>query len=203
MPKERSQRVALYARVSDPRGGRQHPDIQLSELRDYARHRGWEVLPEFVYVDRLSGSRDSRPELNRLMADARRRRFNIVLVWKLDRLGRSLRHLVNTLAEFESLGIALVSMRESLDLSVPAGRLMFQIIGAMAEFERGLISERVTAGMRHAKTRGIHVGRPSVSVDSAKIRELRESGLGWREIAAELKVSVGTLYNKLHTKTGA
>jgi DNA invertase Pin-like site-specific DNA recombinase len=166
-------------------------------LRDYARRRGWEVPPEFVYVDRITGSRDSRPELNRLMADARRRRFSLVLVWKLDRLGRSLRHLVNTLAEFEALGIALVSMRESLDLSVPAGRLMFQIIGAMAEFERGLISERVTAGMRHAKTRGIHVGRPSVQVDAAKIRELRDSGLGWREIAKELKVSVGTIYNKM------
>jgi DNA invertase Pin-like site-specific DNA recombinase len=199
MPKERSQRVALYVRVSDARDGRQHPEIQLSELRDYARHRGWEVLPEFVYVDRLSGSRDSRPELNRLMSDARRRRFNLVLVWQLDRLGRSLRHLVNTLAEFESLGIALVSMRENLDLSVPAGRLMFQIIGAMAEFERGLISERVTAGMKHAKNRGIHVGRPSVQVDSAKIRELRESGRGWREIAVELKVSVGTLYNRFRT----
>ena len=90
-------------------------------------------------------------------------------------------------------------MRESLDLSVPAGRLMFQIIGAMAEFERGLISERVTAGMHHAKSRGIHVGRPRVQVDAEKIRELRESGLGWREIAAELKVSVGTLYNRART----
>jgi DNA invertase Pin-like site-specific DNA recombinase len=170
--------------------------LQLSELRDYAHHRGWEIQPEFEYVDRMTGSKDRRPALDRLMSDARRSRFNLVLVWKLDRLGRSLRHLVNTLAEFESLGIALVSMRESLDLSVPAGRLMFQIIGAMAEFERELISERVTAGMRHAKTRGIHVGRPPVSVDSAKIRELRESGLGWREIAAELKVSVGTIYNK-------
>lgn len=88
-------------------------------------------------------------------------------------------------------------MRENLDLSVPAGRLMFQIIGAMAEFERRLISEMVTAGMRHAKSRGVHVGRPSVQVDAARIRELRDSGLGFREIAAELKVSVGTLYNKL------
>lgn len=189
-------RVAIYARVSDPRDGRQNPEIQLSELRDYAHHRGWAVKPEYEFMDRMTGSKDRRPALDRLMTEARRRRLDIVLVWKLDRLGRSLRHLVNTLADFESLDIALVSLCENLDLSVPAGRLMFQIIGAMAEFERGLISERVTAGMRHAKSRGIHVGRPSVHVDSAKIRELRESGLGWREIAAELKVSVGTLYNR-------
>jgi DNA invertase Pin-like site-specific DNA recombinase len=190
-------RVAIYARVSDPRDGRQHPEIQLNELRDYAHHRGWEIKPEFEYVDRMTGSKDRRPALDRLMADARRRRFDTVLVWKLDRMGRSLRHLLNTLVEFEALGIALVSMRENLDLSVPAGRLMFQIIGAMAEFERGLISERVTAGMRHAKTRGIHVGRPSVQVDAARIKAMRASGLGFREIAAELKVSVGTLYNKI------
>jgi DNA invertase Pin-like site-specific DNA recombinase len=104
---------------------------------------------------------------------------------------------VNTLAEFEALGIALVSMRENLDLSVPAGRLMFQIIGEMAEFGRGLISEGVTAGIRHAKSRRVHVGRPSVQVDADRIKAMRDSGLGFREIAEQLKVSVGTLYNRL------
>ena len=186
-------RIALYARVSDPRDGRQHPEIQLSELREYATQRKWTVLCE--YIDHISGAKDSRPELNRLMTDARRRRFDLVLVWKLDRLGRSLRHLVNTLAEFEALGIGLVSMRESLDPTTPMGKAMFGMIGVMAEFERGLISERVTAGMRHAKSKGIHVGRPRVRVDAAIIKAKRDSGLGWREIAAELRVSVGTLYN--------
>ena len=162
-------------------------------MREYAAHRGWRVLCE--YIDHISGAKDSRPELNRLMADARRRRFDLVLVWKLDRLGRSLRHLVNTLGEFEALGIGLVSMRENLDPTTPMGKAMFGMIGVMAEFERGLISERVTAGMRHAKSKGIHVGRPRVLVNAAKIAELRGAGRGWREIAQELHVSVGTLYN--------
>jgi DNA invertase Pin-like site-specific DNA recombinase len=188
-------RIALYARVSDPRDGRQHPELQLGELRDYAAQRRWPVLCE--YVDRITGSKDSRPHLNRMMSDARHRRFDLVLVWKLDRLGRSLRHLVNTLAEFEALGIALVSMRESLDPTTPMGKAMFGMIGVMAEFERGLISERVTAGMRHAKSKGIHVGRPRVEVSAAKIKTMRESGVGWRDIARELNVSVGTLYNAL------
>lgn len=192
-------RTAIYARVSDPRDGRQHPEIQVTELRDYAAQRRWNVSPEHEYVDRITGSRDSRPDLNRLMADARRRRFDLVLVWKLDRLGRSLRHLVNTLAEFEALGIALVSMRENLDPTTPMGKAMFGMIGVMAEFERGLISERVTAGMRHAKSRGIHVGRPRVLVNAAKIKAMREADVKWRDIAKELKVSVGTLYNKLRT----
>jgi DNA invertase Pin-like site-specific DNA recombinase len=190
-----AKRIALYGRVSDTREGRQHPELQLSELRDYAAQRGWTIIDE--YVDHISGSKDSRPQLNRMMADARRRRFDVVLVWKLDRLGRSLRHLVNCLFEFEALGIALVSLRESIDMSLPSGRLMFQIIGAMAEFERGLIQERVIAGMRHAKSKGIHVGRPRVHVEAAKVRTMREAGIAWREIAKELKVSVGTLYNAL------
>ncbi len=188
-------RIALYARVSDPRDGRQHPELQLGELREYAAQRKWTVLCE--YIDHISGAKDSRPQLNRMMTDARRRKFDLVLVWKLDRLGRSLRHLVNTLAEFEALGIGLVSMRESLDPTTPMGKAMFGMIGVMAEFERGLISERVTAGMRHAKSKGIHVGRPRVQVDAAAIKAMRESGRGWREIAAELHVSVGTIFNRI------
>ena len=124
-------RVALYARVSTLNG--QHPEMQLSELRDYAFRRGWEITGE--YVDQgVSGSKDSRPALNRLMADAHRRRFDIVACWKVDRFGRSLKHLVNALADLDSYGVAFVSLRDNLDLSTPTGRLMFQIIGAMAEF---------------------------------------------------------------------
>ena len=112
--------------------------MQLVELREYAVRRGWQVIEE--YVDHgVSGSKESRPALNRLMSDARQRKFNILLVWKIDRFGRSLKHLVNSVVELESVGVAFVSLRDSLDLSSPAGRLMAQLLGAMAEFERSLL----------------------------------------------------------------
>jgi len=127
------------------------------------------------------------------MADGKRRKFDAVLVWKLDRFGRSLRHLVNALAEFESLNIAFVSLSDNLDLSTPSGRLMFNITGAMAEFERELIRERVRAGMKNAKAKGAHIGRPRANVDAAQIARLRSSGSSLREIASRLGVSVGTV----------
>src|SRR5215469_14007070 len=144
-------RVALYARVSTLNG--QDPEMQLSELREYAGRRGWTISDE--YVDQgVSGSKESRPELNRLTADAHRRAFDAVLVWKIDRYGRSLKHLVDSLADLAAYGVAFVSFRDNLDLSTPSGRLMFQIIGAMAEFERSLIQERVRAGLCNARTNG-------------------------------------------------
>jgi len=150
-------RVGVYARVSTA-NCQQDPELQLSELREYATRRGWEIAE--IYTDNgVSGSKDSRPALNRLMADAGQRKFDTVLVWKLDRFGRSLRHLINALAELEARGIAFVSLRDNLDLGTPSGRLMFQIIGAMAEFERALIQERVKAGLRHARSKGKRLGR--------------------------------------------
>src|SRR5438132_13606943 len=128
-----STRVAIYARVSTTNHG-QDVGMQTRELRQFAEARGWTVAGEYVDAG-VSGAKDSRPELNRLMADAKRRGFDVVLVWKLDRFGRSLRHLVNALAEFESLNIAFVFLSDNLDLSTASGRLMFNIIGAMAEFE--------------------------------------------------------------------
>ena len=187
-----SARVAIYARVSTVNHG-QDAGLQTGEMRQFAEARGWKLADE--YVDHgVSGSTDSRPELNRLMADAKRRKFDVVLVWKLDRFGRSLRHLVNALAEFESLGIAFVSLSDNLDLSTASGRLMFQIIGAMAEFERALIQERVKAGIRNARSKGRRIGRPRVAVDAARITRLRAAGLSWPKIARELGVSVGTVY---------
>src|SRR5437588_10674462 len=184
-------RVAVYARVSRRIG--QDPEMRLRELREYASRRGWLVGKE--YIDKgVSGTRESRPALNDLMADAHRRKFDAVLVWKIDRFGRSLRHLVNSLAELGALGVAFVSFRDNLDLSTPSGRLMFQIIGAMAEFERALIQERVRAGLRNAKAKGKRIGRPRQEVDVSKVLKLRAEGLSWRAISERLKVGLGTVY---------
>ena len=182
-------RVGLYARVSTLNG--QDPEMQLSELREYAARRGWTVSGE--YVDHVSGSKESRPELNRLTVDAHRRAFDAVLVWKIDRYGRSLKHLVNALADLNAYGVAFISFRDNLDLSTPSGRLMFQIIGAMAEFERSLIQERVRAGLRNARAKGKRLGRPSVKVDAAEIARLRSQGIGWRAVASQLGVGLGTV----------
>lgn len=184
-------RVAIYARVSTTNHG-QDVSLQTRDLEQFAQARGWSLADSYLDLG-VSGSKDNRPELNRLMADAHKRRFDVVLVWKLDRFGRSLRHLVNALAEFESLNIAFVSLSDNLDLSTASGRLMFQIIGAMAEFERALIQERVKAGIRNARAKGRRIGRPRVAVDAARIAVLRASGLSWRRIERELGVSARTV----------
>jgi DNA invertase Pin-like site-specific DNA recombinase len=186
--------VALYARVSTLNN--QDPELQLAELRDYAGRRGWEIVEEFIDQG-VSGCRESRPALNRLMTDASRRRFDAVLVWKIDRFGRSLKHLVNALAEFAALGVAFISLRDNLDLSTPSGRLMFQIIGAMGEFERALIQERVRAGLRNARAKGRRLGRPRVIVDAWRIASLREQGRSWSQIKEQTGVSKGTAQRAL------
>lgn len=126
------------------------------------------------------------------MADACRRRFDAILVWKIDRFGRSLKHLVNALAELGALGVSFISLRDNLDLSTPSGRLMFQIIGAMAEFERALIQERVRAGLRNARAKGKRLGRPRMVVDASRIATLRAQGRSWAEIKTEVGISKGT-----------
>src|SRR5882672_859264 len=141
----------------------------------------------------MTGSKDSRPSLNRLMADAGQRKFDAVLCWKLDRFGRSLRHLVNSLAELEALRVAFISLRDNLDLATPSGRLMFQIIGAMAEFERSLIQERVRAGLRNAKAKGKRLGRRPVLVNVTKVAALRTAGDSWETISRKTGIGVGTL----------
>jgi DNA invertase Pin-like site-specific DNA recombinase len=190
-------RVAIYARVSTLIG--QSPEMQLAELREYASRRGWEVFAEYVDSG-ISGAKESRPELNRLIADAHRRHFDLVLCWKVDRFGRSLKHLVNALADLDSYGIAFVSLRDNLDLSTPSGRLMFQIIGAMAEFERSLIQERVRAGLRNAKLKGKILGRPPMTLDRERIARLRASGASIREISAQLEVSTATIHKALRRR---
>ena len=133
------------------------------------------------------------------MADAQQRCFDSVLVWKVDRFGRSLRHLVNALAEFGALGVAFVSLRDNLDLSTPSGRLMFAVIGAMAEFERALIQERVRAGLRNARAKGKQLGRPKRIVNRDTILRLKAEGVSVRQIAAQLGVGYGTVRARLKT----
>jgi DNA invertase Pin-like site-specific DNA recombinase len=169
--------------------------MQLRELREYCQRRNWQIAEE--YIDIGTGSKDSRPALNRLMSDGCRGRFDGIRIWKLDRFGRSLRHLVNALADFEARGIDFISLRDNLDLSTPSGRLMFQIIGAMAEFERTLIQERVKAGLRNARAKGKHLGRPRVTVNAPRIAVLREQGKSWAKIEAETGTSKGTAQRAL------
>ncbi len=187
-------RAALYARVSTLNG--QHPEMQLAELREHASRRGWEISGEYV-DEGVSGSKESRPELNRLVTDAHQRKFDIVLVWKIDRFGRSLKHLVNALADLDSYGVAFASLKDNLDLSTPSGRLMFQIIGAMAEFERALIQERVKAGLHNARRNGKKLGRPRRAVDLDRIARMKAEGRSLRSIAEKLGVGYGTVRMRL------
>jgi len=189
MGKTTDMRASLYARVSTLNG--QHPEMQLADLREHASRRGWEIAGEYV-DEGVSGSKESRPELNRLMADARRRQFDVVLVWKIDRFGRSLKHLVNALADLDAYGVAFASLKDNLDLSTPSGRLMFGIIAAMAEFERSLIQERVKAGLSHARRSGKTLGRPRRVVDAARIARMRAEGHSLRTIAGKLGIGYGT-----------
>jgi len=193
-------RIALYARVSTLNG--QNPQLQLDELRAYAQARGWVVTDEYVDLG-ISGSKDSRPQLNRMLANAHARKFDGIAVWKLDRLGRSLKHLVTTIADLEHYGVLFVSLRDNLDLSTPSGRLMMHLLGAMAEFERSLIQERVVAGIAAARKRGVRMGRPKRWVSADKVRSLREAGTPWRAIARKMDCGVGTAMKALREDSAA
>jgi len=183
-------RVAIYGRVST---AEQSTQVQLEELRAYCQRRQWEIAEEFTDTG-ISGSKESRPALNRLLAEARRRKFDAVLVYRYDRFARSLRQLVNALSEFDALGIHFVSLHEGVDTSTPNGRLVFGIFASIAEFERELIRSRVRSGLAAARARGKKLGRPRVSPDASKIASLREAGRSWPQIAKQLGVGVGTAY---------
>jgi DNA invertase Pin-like site-specific DNA recombinase len=183
-------RAALYARVSTTNG--QNPEMQLEELRQYCGRRGWQIGGE--YVDHgISGSREQRPELDRLLAACRKRQADAVVVYRYDRFARSLRQLVNALEEFRSLGIDFVSLHEGVDTSTPNGRLVFGIFATIAEFERELIRDRVRSGLANAKAKGKRLGRPRVIVNPQQIASLRAQGRSWAEIAAEAGVGQGTV----------
>jgi DNA invertase Pin-like site-specific DNA recombinase len=190
----KSDKVALYGRVSTTDKG-QDPELQLRDLRAYTKARGWKIFGE--YVDRgESGAKDRRPALDRLMEDARKRRIDGILVWKLDRFGRSLKALVSTLEELRALGIQFVSYTENLDFSTPAGRAMANLIGVFAEFERDLIRERVRAGIQNAKSKGVRVGRRPL-VDErilSMVRDRKGRGISIRSISKELGLSRSVIH---------
>ncbi len=185
-------RTAIYARVSTANNG-QDPRVQTREMHEYCPRRGWTIVDEYVDVG-ISGSKEKRPELDRLMADAHRRRFDVVVVWRFDRFARSVSHLLRALETFQALGIEFVSLSEQLDTSTPTGKMVFIVLGAVAELERSLIVERVKAGLRNARAKGKQLGRPSKAVDATTVARLRSQGSTWRAIAQQLGVGIGTLY---------
>jgi len=179
-------RAAVYARVSTLD---QEPENQLQELRRYVQARGWTAQE---YVDRgISGAKDRRPALDELVRDATRRRFDVLVCWRLDRLGRNLRHLILLLDELQAIGVAFVSLAEGIDATTPAGRLQLHVLGAIAEFERARIAERVRAGLARAKARGQRLGRPVAEVPLERLQSV--SCLSLADGARKLGVSVSTL----------
>jgi DNA invertase Pin-like site-specific DNA recombinase len=189
-------KAAVYARVSTSNNG-QSPEVQLRELREYCERRGWQVGGEYV-DEGFSGGKEKRPALDRLMGDAHKRRFDVVAVWKFDRFARSVSHLLRALDTFRVLGIEFVSLSESLDTATPAGRMVFTVLGAVAELERSLIAERVRAGLRNARAKGKKLGRPRAVVDAARISRLRAEGHSWASIATQLGIGEGTAYRLAH-----
>jgi len=185
-----TRRVALYARVSTKNNG-QDPETQLIALREYAQHRGFMMAGEYVDIG-ISGSKDSRPALDRLMKDARARKFDVVVVARFDRFARSVSHLLRVLEEFSHPGVDFVSPSQAVDGSTPIGKMIFSIQGAVAALERNLIKERVQMGISRARKQGKQLGRPRVEVDPRQVAGLRLRGKSWNEIAKELGIGKGT-----------
>ena len=182
-----NKRAALYLRISTKNHG-QTTETQAVALREYAAHRGFDIAEEYR-DEGISGSKDSRPALDKLMRDARARKFDVVIVARFDRFARSVSHLLRALEEFGHLGVDFVSVSESIDTSTPMGKMIFTVLGAVAELERNLIRERVVMGLDRARKQGKKLGRPRTLVDREKVAALRAQGLSLRQIATELKVS--------------
>ena len=198
-------RAAIYVRVStskrDEAGELQNPALQVTALRSAIRARGWRRAPRWLYQDRASGADSSRPGYRALLADAKRGAFDVVLVWRFDRLARSAQELINALEEFRALGIDFLSHQEALDTSTPAGKVLYTMIAAFAEFERNIIQERVRAGIDHARAHGTRsgkaIGRPRRTFRRDKAARMRREGVSIRQIAVRLKVGVGTVQRAL------
>jgi len=183
-------KIAVYGRVST---NKQECETQLRDLREYAAQRGFEVIEE--YVDRLTGMKDSRPALNRLMLDAKQRKFDAVLVWKLDRWGRSVADSIKSIQELTSLGVRFIAVTQNIDTdeSNPMARFLLHIMAAFAELEREIIRERVVAGVNAARANGKTLGRPRRVFRRDEAVRMRDAGMSWRRIAAELGVPVTTV----------
>lgn len=191
-------RVAAYVRVST---AEQSCDLQRRELEAYCQARGWIEVTWFE--DTGSGTTAERPALKRLLQAAHRRSVDVVLIWKLDRLFRSLKHLVVVISDWEALGVRLVSVRDQIDLTTPSGRLLVQLLGSFAEFEAGLIRERVRAGLAAAKAKGKRLGRPPRTLDASALLALRAQGLSIRAIATRTGVSPTLVYRAVSKSPGA
>ena len=192
----RKPRAALYGRVSTSSKG-QDPALQIEALRRVADQRQWEVVGEFV-DDGVSGAKDSRPELDRMMADAHAGKIDVIACWKFDRIGRSVQHLVRTLETLRSLGVDFASVTESVDTSTPVGKMVFHLIASIAEFEHALIKERIAAGVARARKAGKKFGRPRRDdIDMKRVQRLLKHGHSLRAIAKMLDVSRGTLRYRL------
>jgi DNA invertase Pin-like site-specific DNA recombinase len=189
-------RAAIYARVST---ADQHASNQVQELRRYCEARGWAVVAEHV-DNGVSGAAESRPALDTLRTGAKRRQFDAVVIWSLDRLGRNLKHLITLLDEFHAVGVSFISLKEGLDWTTPAGRLQAQLLGMISEFERARIAERVKLGMARARAEGTHVGRPAAAaMTDADLRQVAH--LSVRQAAATLGVSKSLIANRRRLST--
>ncbi len=189
----KEKRVAIYARVSNKE---QSVDMQLTDLERYSQERNLNVFK--VYKDNgVSGTKETRPALNALMDDAKKRKFDVVLVWRFDRFARSTKHLVTALYEFRNLGIDFISYQENIDTSSPLGEAIFTIISAMSKLERDIIAERVKGGLRKAKANGKRLGRPKSEVDTNKVIEFRKQNKSIRQIAKELNLSNNIVFRTL------
>ncbi len=186
-----TKRAAIYCRVSTCD---QSAEIQLVELRELAARRGWSVAAEYV-DEGVSGTKASRPRLDELMADARRRRFDVVMVWRFDRFARSTSHLLSALEEFRNLSVDFISLNEAVDTTTPLGKMVFTVVAAVAELERTIIVERVKAGIERARAKGKRLGRPTGSkTDIAAVGKLMAGGLSVRQIAKALGLAIGTTH---------
>ena len=181
----------------------QTSENQLRELRGVAERMGYEIVSEFI-DNGISGakSRKDRPALDEMMKLATQRKFEMVMCWSIDRLGRSLQHLVEILNELQAMKIDLFFMQQGMDTTTPSGRMIFSVFGAIGEFERNLIRERVIAGQQRAKASGVHIGRPTKMNDGMKsaIKVMHQNGMSIRQIAKSCKVGIGTVYLQLREK---
>jgi DNA invertase Pin-like site-specific DNA recombinase len=197
---EGDMRAAIYCRVSTTDGS-QNPDVQLQPLREFVEKRGWEIVGEFI--DRESGLKEKRTGFESAMRLAKQRSIDTIVVASLDRWGRSLKQLVNSLDELASLGVSFVSLREALDFTTPTGQLMTHLLGAFAQFEVALIRQRVKAGIANARARGERIGRPKKDIDLGALLDLRRQGVSFRGIAKQMGVSPGLVYKMYSNSSGS